>query len=65
MSKRLRNLKFLNRQVVALVSADGNYSQKERAEGLQLLCPITDCGKWICDECPVQSESIKPENQRV
>lgn len=65
MSKRLRNLKFLNRQVVSLVSAGGSYGPKERAEGLQLLCSITDCGKWSCDECPVQRESIKPENQRV
>lgn len=65
MSKRLRNLKFLNQQVVTLVSDCGIYGQKERAEGLQLLCSITACGKWSCYECPVQRESTKPENQRV
>lgn len=62
MSKKLRNLKFLNQQVMSVVSHE---EQKVRADGLHLLCSITNCNKWSCEECPVQRESVKPENQNV
>lgn len=62
MSKRLRNLKFLNQQVISLISCD-SYGQKQRADGLQMLCSITKCDKWHCDECPIQREAEKPENK--
>ncbi|UPI11695.1 hypothetical protein [Aeromonas phage yong1] len=64
MSKKLRKLKFIDQQVMALVSTNSSYDKQGRADGLQMLCSITDCGKWSCEECPVQRESIKPENQR-
>ncbi|WNL63534.1 hypothetical protein ST21_026 [Aeromonas phage ST21] len=63
MSKKLSNLKFIDQQVLALVSTSSSYDQSGRANGLQMLCSITDCGKWSCDECPVHRESTKPENQ--
>lgn len=59
MGKRLRNLKFLNQQVVSLMA--GQYNQTTQSETMQTLCSITNCDKWSCEECPIHRESLKQE----
>lgn len=62
MSKKLRNLKFLNKQVIAI--RDGQLpADMSRGDALGLLCAITDCGGWLCEECPVHRESVEQEKQ--
>lgn len=58
MSKRLRNLKFLNQQVNAVTN--GHYSDNlSKEDALCLLCSVTPCSGWFCEECPIRRETDK------
>ncbi|WVX92041.1 hypothetical protein [Aeromonas phage phiA014L] len=66
MSKKLRNLKFLNKQVIAIrggSSAGSLPDGMSEGDALGLLCAITECGGWLCEECPVHRESMKQEKE--
>uniref|UniRef100_A0AAT9TT24 Uncharacterized protein n=1 Tax=Aeromonas virus AHPMCC11 TaxID=3035930 RepID=A0AAT9TT24_9VIRU len=62
MGKKLRNLKFLNKQVVAIRTGNLPADMSE-GDALGLLCAVTDCSGWLCEECPVHRESMEKENQ--
>ena len=63
MSKRLRSLKFLNRQVTAVVN--GHHSANLTTEdALLLLCSVSPCSGWVCEECPVRRETDKIEKEK-
>ncbi|MEG2886411.1 MAG: hypothetical protein RR853_04680 [Aurantimicrobium sp.] len=61
MSKKLRKLKFINQQVLAV--ANGHFPSTtrklhpiERIDVLDLLCSITSCSAIECCECPIKRE---------
>lgn len=62
MSKKMRNLKFLNKQVIAVRNGGLPVGMSEE-DALDLLCSVTDCRGWLCMECPLYREPLKQEKE--